>query len=147
MEKNYPQNPWARYADDGIVHCRSQKEAEIFLEKLDQRFKECGLELHPDKTQIVYCKDDDRREDHPVYKFDFLGYTFRPRRSKNKHGKHFVNFTPAVSKIALKAIRRKIHGWRVHLKPDIELEDLSRMFGSVLRGWMNYYSKFAYRNH
>lgn len=142
MVKNRPQNPWARYADDGIAHCRSQKEAENLLILLDQRFKECGLELHPDKTKIVYCKDDMRKGDYPVYKFDFLGYTFRPRRSKNKFGKHFINFTPAVSDIALKAMRLKIRGWRMHLKPDKELEDLSKMFGSVLRGWMNYYGRF-----
>lgn len=142
MVKNRPQNPWARYADDGIAHCRSQKEAENLLILLDQRFKECNLELHPEKTKIVYCKDDDRKEDYPVYKFDFLGYTFRPRRSKNKFGKHFINFTPAVSNTALKAMRLKIRGWRIHLKSDIELEDLSKMFGSVLRGWMNYYGRF-----
>lgn len=142
ITKNYPQNPWARYADDGIAHCRSLQEAENLLLKLDQRFKECGLELHREKTKIVYCKDDDRKEDYPVYKFDFLGYTFRPRRSKNKFGKHFVNFTPAVSGTALKAMRRKIHGWRIHLKPDLELEDLSRIFAARIRGWMNYYGRF-----
>ncbi len=141
MRKN-PQNPWARYADDGIAHCRSQNEAEELLIKLDQRFKECGLELHPDKTKIVYCKDDDRKGDHPTIKFDFLGYTFRPRRSKNRYGKYFINFTPAVSNLAQKSMRRKIHNWRMHLKPDKSLEDLSRMFNSVIRGWMNYYSRF-----
>jgi RNA-directed DNA polymerase len=103
---------------------------------------ECGLELHPDKTRIVYCKDDDRREDYPESKFDFLGYTFRPRRSKNKHGKLFINFTPAVSNKAKKALRQTIRGWRMHLKPDKTLEDLSRMFNPVIRGWVNYYGRF-----
>ena len=142
MMRENPQNPWVRYADDGIAHCRSQNEAEELLIKLDQRFKECGLELHPDKTRIVYCKDDDRRGDYPVIKFDFLGYTFRPRRSKNKYGKHFINFTPAVSNMAQKVMRRKIQKWRMHLKPDKSLEDLSRMFDPVIRGWVNYYSHF-----
>lgn len=138
----HPQNPWARYADDGIAHCRSQLEAENLLISLKQRFKECGLELHPDKTKIVYCKDDDRTGDYPVTKFEFLSYEFRPRRSKNKYGKHFINFTPAVSKTAQKAMRQVIRGWRMHLKPDKKLEDLSRMFNPVIQGWMNYYCHF-----
>lgn len=142
MVRENPHNPWVRYADDGIAHCRSQREAENLLAKLDERFKECHLELHPDKTQIVYCKDDDRNGDYPVIKFDFLGYTFRPRRSKNRYGKHFINFTPAVSNTAQKAMRQKIHDWRMHLKPDKELEDLSMMFDPVIQGWMNYYSHF-----
>jgi len=77
-----------------------------------------------------------------VTSFDFLGYTFRPRRSKNKHGKHFINFTPAVSNRAKKAMRRKVHDWRMHLKPDKTLEDLSHMFNPVIRGWINSYARF-----
>jgi RNA-directed DNA polymerase len=142
MERNRPHNPWARYADDGVAHCRTQAEAEELLMQLHQRFKECGLELHPDKTQIVYCKDDDRRGDYPVRKFDFLGYEFRPRRSKNRYGKYFINFTPAVSHKACKSMRQAIRGWRLQLKPDKQLEDISRMFNPVLRGWINYYGRF-----
>ena len=99
-----------------------------------ERFGECGLELHPDKTRIVYCKDDDRRDEFPETKFDFLGYTFRPRRSKNRYGKFFINFTPAVSNKACKAMRQTIRQWRLQLKPDKELLDISRMFNPVLRG-------------
>lgn len=117
-------------------------EAESLLERLHKRFNECGLELHPDKTRIVYCKDSDRREEHPETKFDFLGYTFRPRRSKNRYGKFFINFTPGVSNKAAKAMRQKIHDWRIHLKPDKSLEDISRMFNPVIRGWINYYGRF-----
>ncbi len=142
MERTFPRNPWARYADDGVVHCRSQKEAERLLTALQQRMQECGLKLHPEKTRIVYCKDDDRRGQHPVTKFDFLGYTFRPRRSKNRYGKYFVNFTPAVSNQACKAMRHRIRNWRIHLKPDKSLEDISRMFNPVIRGWINYYGRF-----
>ena len=95
IKTNFPQNPWERYVDDGIsTHTKTKVEAENLLEKLEQRFKACKLELHPDKTRIVYCKDDDRRGNYPEIKFDFLGYTFRPRRSKNRYGKHFINFTP-----------------------------------------------------
>jgi RNA-directed DNA polymerase len=104
MARNHPDKPFARYADDAVAHCRSRKEAEKLYDSLKKRFANCGLELHPTKTRIVYCKDDDRRGEHPETKFDFLGYTFRPRRSKNKYGKHFVNFTPAVSNKAKKAM-------------------------------------------
>jgi len=125
IKTNFSQNPWARYADDGIVHTKTKVEAENLLEKLEQRFKTCKLELHPDKTRIVYCKDDDRRGNYPEIKFDFLGYTFRPRRSKNRYGKNFINFTPAVSNKSCKAMRQVIRGWRIHLKPDKELIDIS----------------------
>lgn len=142
MTKNYPQNPWVRYADDGIAHCKTQEEAEKLLNALKVRFEEVGLEIHPDKTCIVYCKDDDRTENHPNTSFDFLGYTFRPRLSKSKYGKHFVNFTPAVNNKASKAMRQTIRGWRLQLKPDKELIDISNMFNPVIRGWINYYGGF-----
>lgn len=142
IKANFPQHPWARYADDGIVHTNTKVEAENLLDKLEQRFKACKLELHPDKTRIVYCKDDDRRGNYPEIKFDFLGYTFRPRRSKNRYGKNFINFTPAVSNKSCKAMRQVIRGWRIHLKPDKELIDISRMFNPVIRGWINYYGCF-----
>jgi len=142
IKTNFSQHPWARYADDGIVHTKTKVEAENLLEKLEQRFKACKLELHSDKTRIVYCKDDDRRGNYPEIKFDFLGYTFRPRRSKNRYGKHFINFTPAVSNKSCKAMRQVIRSWRIHLKPDKELIDISRMFNPVIRGWINYYGCF-----
>lgn len=142
MTKKHPQNPWARYADDAVIHCRTKEEAEQLLERLKERFKDCKLELHPDKTRIVYCKDDDRKNDHPEIKFDFLGYTFRPRRSKNRFGKYFINFTPAVSNKASKAMRQTIRGWRMQLKPDLKIDDLARMHNAAIRGWINYYGHF-----
>ena len=142
MTREQPDKPFARYADDGIAHCRSLSDAKVLQESLKQRFEECGLELHPEKTRIIYCKDDDRKGGYPVISFDFLGYTFRPRRSKNWKGKHFINFTPAVSNKAKKAMRQTIRGWRMHLKPDKSIEDLSRIFNPVIRGWINYYGRF-----
>jgi RNA-directed DNA polymerase len=142
MRREHKHNPWARYADDAVIHCRTQKEAEALLIQLDERFKQCKLELNAEKTRIIYCKDDDRRGNYPVISFDFLGYTFRPRRSKNKRGKYFINFSPAVSNAASKAMRQTIRGWRMHLKPDLEIDDLSRMFNPVVRGWINYYGCF-----
>jgi RNA-directed DNA polymerase len=146
MERKHPDNPWVRYADDGLVHCRSLEEAEALLERLRVRFAECKLELHPDKTRVVYCKDDDRRGKYSEQKFDFLGYTFRPRRAKNWRGEFFVSFLPAVSNKSSKAMRREIHDWRLHLKPDKGIEDLSRMFNPIIRGWIAYYGRF-YRSH
>lgn len=143
IQRNYPEVLWARYADDGLVHCRSLQEAKTLLSVLNRRFEECGLELHPDKTRMVYCKDDDRpgNEDQEI-KFDFLGYTFRPRRAKNRRGKFFVSFLPAVSNKASKAMRGTIHDWRMHLKPDKSINDLSNMFNSVIRGWIQYYGRY-----
>jgi RNA-directed DNA polymerase len=142
MKREHPNNPWARYADDAVIHCRTLKEAQALLSHLDERFTECHLELNREKTRIVYCQDDDRKGNHPVTSFDFLGYTFRPRRSKNRWGKYFINFSPAVSNAACKAMRQTIRGWRIHLKVDRDIEDLSRMFNPVVRGWINYYGRF-----
>ena len=139
---NYPNAPFARYADDSVVHCRTEKEAKEILESLKERLLQCGLELHPEKTKIVYCKDDDRRGNYPLTKFDFLGYTFRSRRSKNRWGKYFVNFSPAISNSAKKSIRQEMRSWKVHLRSDKSLEDISHMFNPILRGWINYYGKY-----
>jgi RNA-directed DNA polymerase len=94
MATHHPSLPFERYADDILCHCHSEAQARDLWRVLEQRFADCGLELHPEKTKIVYCKDDDRRGHSPNEKFDFLGYTFRPRRSKNRWGKYFVNFSP-----------------------------------------------------
>ena len=142
MEKNHRNKPFARYADDAVAHCRSREEAEELLKSLETRFAECGLELHPTKTRIVYCKDDNRQGTYTETTFDFLGYTFRARRSKNKYGGFFINFTPAVSNKAKKAMQQTIHDWRMHLKPDKTLEDLAHMVNPILRGWINYYGRF-----
>lgn len=142
LRRNYPDIPFERYADDGVVHCKTEEEAKELLARMKQRLEDCGLELHPQKTKIVYCKDDDRRKDYPNTKFDFLGFTFRCRRSKNRWGKYFVNFCPAVSNSAKKAMRQKMRTWKVHLRSDKSLEDLSHMFNPILRGWMNYYGRY-----
>jgi RNA-directed DNA polymerase len=142
MRRNYPQSLWARYADDALVHCRTKEQAEKLRQVLMDRFKACKLELHPEKTRIVYCKDDDRRREYPETSFDFLGYTFRPRRARNCRGEYFVSFLPAISPHAEKAIRQQIHNWRMHLKPGKSIEDLSRMYNPIIRGWIQYYGRF-----
>jgi len=142
MEQNHPGKPFSRYADDGVVHCKTEAEAQLLLKALSARFIECSLDLHPKKTMIVYCKDDDRVKDYPNTSFDFLSFTFRPRRSKNRFGKFFINFSPAVSNAAAKAMRQKARKWKLHLRSDKSLEDLSNMFSPVIRGWINYYCSF-----
>jgi RNA-directed DNA polymerase len=134
--------PFCRYADDGVLHCKSKEQAEMVVERIRARFYQCGLELHPEKTRIIYCRDVNRKGDHPVHSFTFLGYTFRPRKSIDKYGRVYVNFTPAVSRDALKSMRQTIRGWHIQLKNNKELVDLSAMFNPILRGWMNYYGRF-----
>jgi group II intron reverse transcriptase/maturase len=142
MDREHPDIPFERYADDGVCHCKSEAQAETLRSELIDRLKEVGLELHPEKTKIVYCKDDDRRGDYPCISFDFLGYTFRPRRSKNRWGKYFINFSPAISNKAAKAIRQRVRSWRCHLRSDKALEELSRMFNAIIQGWINYYGRY-----
>jgi RNA-directed DNA polymerase len=133
---------WARYADDGIAHCVSLKQAKYLQRRLQERFEEYGLQLNLDKTKIVYCKDDDRKEDYPNISFDFLGYTFKPRGAKSKYGKYFTSFLPAIADKAKKSIRKEVRSWRVQLKVDKDLWDISNMFNKKIQGWINYYTHF-----
>lgn len=142
MQRQYPQIPFERYADDGICHCRSKAEAEGLRIAIERRFAECGLELNLQKTRIVYCKDGDRRGDYPEQKFDFLGYTFRPRRAKSRQGRYFVGFNPAISNKATKSICDAMRQWKLHRRSDKSLDELAQMINPVLRGWINYYGHF-----
>jgi len=143
MRRNFPDIPFERYADDAICHCRTEGQAMALRAALDVRFADCGLTLHPDKTKIVYCRDESRRDTHPIFKFDFLGYTFRPRLVSKRAGSMGVSFSPAASPTALKAIRGTIRSWSLHLRSDKALDDLARMFNSHIRGWINYYGRFC----
>src|ERR1700747_2159538 len=143
MRRNFPDILFERYADDAICHCRDEDKATALRTALATRFAECGLTLHPEKTKIVYCKDQSRRENHPPFKFDFLGYTFRPRMVSKRDGGMGVSFSPAASTKALTAIRRTIRSWSMHRRSDKGLDDLARMFISHIRGWINYYGRFC----
>lgn len=142
MAREYPDLTFERYCDDCVVHCRSEQQAHRVRDAIADRLAHVGLELHPDKTRIVYCQDDDRRGDHEVTSFTFLGYTFRPRLAKNKYGKHFVSFLPAVSRDAVTAMGREIRSWHIAKRSDKSLTDLARMFNNVVQGWINYYGRF-----
>ena len=138
MRRNHSNIPFERYADDILVHCKSEGQARWIKSAIERRLQQCRLQLQPQKTKIVYCKDSSRRGNYSNEKFDFLGYTFRARLSKSRMGEFFVNFSPAVGDEAAKSIRRKIRGWRIHRMSEKSIEDLSRIYNPVLRGWINY---------
>ena len=143
LRRHFPHIQFERYADDAVLHCVSLAQAELVLDAVRRRLAECGLELHPEKTQIVYCKDDDRTGEYPNQRFDFLGFTFRPRRARNRHGKFFVSFLPAISDKAAKSIRGVIRGWHLgRVRTNQSLEDIARFVDPYVRGWMNYYGRF-----
>ena len=97
LATHHAEVPFCRYADDGVIHCTSQEQAMSLREQISDRLKACKLELHPEKTRIVYCNDANRRGEHDEIQFDFLSYTFKPRESKNRYDRMFLNFCPAVS--------------------------------------------------
>ena len=142
MQQHYPEVPFERYADDAICHCRSEAQAHMLKQGLEARLAQCKLELHPVKTKIVYCKDANRQADHPQVRFDFLGYTFRPRSARNRRGKLFVSFTPAVSDSAARAMRQtmRCRGWL--RRYDLELTALAELTRPILLGWIRYYGRF-----
>jgi RNA-directed DNA polymerase len=143
MGRTFTRAPWCRYADDGLVHCKTEQEAQIIKAALAKRLAECGLEMHPEKTRIVYCKDGSRKGKYSNTQFDFLGYTFRAMLVKNrKRNSVFVNFTPAVSPKAMTAMRQKTRQWNLRNRSDLSLQEIARMYNPVLRGWLSYYGQF-----
>ena len=142
MSKEFPNINWVRYADDGCLNCVSLKQAKYMIKVLDKRFELFGLELNLSKTKIVYCKDDDRKGSYENISLDFLGYTFKPRGAKNKYGKYFTSFLPGMSGKAQKTIRKEVRSWKLQIKVDKTLEDISRMFNSKIQGWINYYTHY-----
>lgn len=143
MKRNHPTIPWCRYADDAVAHCKTEQQAQELLTTLKHRFKECGLELHPKKTKIVYCKDGKRKEHYPNTGFEFLGYSFRGRLVKmNERNKFFVGFNPAVSQAALKSMRAETRRRGFRNRTDISLNEIAKIYNPVLRGWINYYGRY-----
>jgi RNA-directed DNA polymerase len=144
MTRTHSDLPWCRYADDGLVHCRSEQEAQIVKVELQTRLAECRLELHPTKTKVVYCRDGRRRGKYPNVKFDFLGYCFRPRRLLNhRDNTLFCGFNPAVSVSALKAMRATIRELGLRRRTELSVADIARQINPLLRGWIAYYGRYA----
>ena len=142
MARTYPTVTFERYCDDVVVHCRSRAQATLVRDAIGARLAEVGLELHPVKTKIVYCKDANRRASGHVEQFTFLGYTFRPRLAKTRAGDFFVSFSPAVSRAATVRIRRTIRSWRIHRRSDLTFPDIVAHINLRVTGWIAYYGRF-----
>ena len=144
MARTHPDLLWCRYADDGLVHCRTEQEAEAIRAELQARLEVCGLQMHPTKTQIVYCKDNRRRRTYPNVKFDFLGYQFRPRRvATSQRTEFFCGYTPAVSPTALKSMRSTIRSLHIPRQTSGTLAEIAQQINPLLRGWIGYYGRFS----
>jgi group II intron reverse transcriptase/maturase len=143
LEREFPTVEFERYADDAVVHCVTERQARQVREALSVRLAELGLELHPGKTKIVYCKDSLRRGAYDTVTFTFLGYAFRPRQVKGKNGKIFTSFTPAISPEALKAKGQMVRGWRLHARTGTSLDELAKAINPIVAGWINYYGLFG----
>ena len=142
MERDQPTIPFERYADDIICHCVSKAQAEWLQGAVEKRLAECGLELHPQKTKIVHCKNDREPDSYHEGNFDFLGFTFRSRQARSKRGKFFTGFLPAVSNKAAKKIRQTVRSWKLHRLTDKSIEDFAHIFNPIIRGWINYYGSY-----
>jgi group II intron reverse transcriptase/maturase len=144
MARTHRDLPWCRYADDGLVHCRTEQEAEALKAELHDRLMECHLEMHPTKTKIVYCKDGKRKGKHPNFKFDFLGYCFRPRLVRRfRDNSLFGGFNPAVSPSAMKAMRQTIRDLNIRRQTQLSLQHIAQKLNPLLRGWIAYYGRYA----
>jgi group II intron reverse transcriptase/maturase len=141
MARQQPGCPFERYADDVVVHCHSEKQASDLRAAIAERLRPLGLELHPEKTKIVYCKDANRRGDYEHTSFTFLGYTFQGRLVRGRRG-FFTGFAPAISAKARKAVGQKIRAWHFHLRSDMDLAGLARDINPHVHGWINYYGAF-----
>lgn len=141
MVREHPDIPFERYADDVICHCRSEVQAARLKDAIAERFATCFLTLHPQKTKVAYCKDDRRNHGYPTVQFDFLGYSFRPRKVKAPKGS-FVGFNPGISAKSAVAIRHEMRRWQLHLRSDLTLEQIAREVNPALRGWINYYGVY-----
>lgn len=141
MAREHPGSPFERYADDIVVHCDSEDQARRLRADIAARLGALGLELHPDKTKIVFCKDANRPGEAQHTSFDFLGYTFRGRLTRGRWG-YFVCFSPAMSAKAKKAVGTKIRGWHLRRRSGWDLSDLAEAINPQVRGWINYYGAF-----
>jgi RNA-directed DNA polymerase len=143
LDREFPAVEFERYADDAVVHCVTERQARQVREALTARLAELGLELHPGKTKIVYCKDSLRHGEHDTVAFTFLGYSFRPRQVKGKNGQIFTSFTPAISPEALKAKGQMVRGWRLHMRTGASLDELAAAINPIVAGWIGYYGLFG----
>ncbi|MCK9898046.1 group II intron maturase-specific domain-containing protein [Frankia sp. AgB32] len=131
-----------RYADSGVSR-GTERQARQVWEAVERRFVQIGLQLHPDKTRIVYCKDSRRRQEFEQVTFTFCGYAFRPRMAFDRKRKQvYTGFLPAVAPEKLAEMSRRIASWRIHRRTNQTLAEIARWLNPVLRGWLNYFTAF-----
>ncbi len=141
MAREHPDCPFERYADDSVVHCKTENQAQNLLSAIEKRLESLGLRLHPDKTKIVYCKDGNRRGEAEHTSFDYLGYTFRVRRAFGRRGP-FMGFLPAMSNTAWKSVGKTMRSWHLNRRSGTDLSGLAGAINAQVRGWINYYGAF-----
>lgn len=146
IEKHWNNPQFERYADDIVCHCSSEQEAIELKSVLKTRFESCGLQLHPKKTKVVYCKGGFNRKNYPSVSFDFLGYSFGPQRIKTRRGTFGVYFLAFVSQSKAKAIRQQINSWPWHYWRQKTISEIHAYCRSRLQGWINYYGLFGQSN-
>ncbi len=139
LEREFPSLAFERYADDAIVHCKSFRQAVFVLAKISKRLEKCKLELHPEKTKIIYCKDSNRKAKHENSEFTFPGYSFRERTAKSPKGRKFKEFLPGASNEAIKKMGSEIRRMKIHLRTDLSIEDIAKLINPKVQGWINYY--------
>jgi group II intron reverse transcriptase/maturase len=142
MVREYPTIRFERYVDDAVVHCVSKSQAITVARAIADRMVEVGLQLHPDKTKIVYCKDENRRLDHEHTEFTFLGFTFRTRAARRKNGTVFASFLPAISKDALNKISGEVRRWQLHHWTGHSFGEVAKRINPIVRGWIQYYGSY-----
>jgi RNA-directed DNA polymerase len=125
-----------------IVHCVSEKQAQYITRSIKERLARLGLQLHPQKTKIVHCVQENRDRAQLGIEFTFLGYTFRPRYARLRDGRWKSGFLPAVSKTAMKSMSAVIRGWRLGRRTDLSFSEVAAMVNRVVAGWINYYGRF-----
>lgn len=143
MECNHPNIPFCRYADDGLLHCNTEQEAEFMKLKLMQRLEQCKLDLHQEKTKVACCTNKISLKSGVQRKFDFLGFQFRSRLCRSNQGKIFVGFTPAISPNASQSIRSTIRKWKLNGRTHLDLWEIAKSLNPIIRGWINYYGKYT----
>ena len=141
MVREFPGCPFERYADDIVAHCDSEDQARVLRDSIATRLGALGLELHPEKTKVVFCQDANRPGEAEHTCFDFLGYTFRGRLAKGRRG-YFVSFAPAISVKAAKAVGQKVRAWHLNRRSGTDLSGLAEEIDPQVRGWIGYYGAF-----
>jgi RNA-directed DNA polymerase len=142
MAREFPTLLFERFCDDIVVHCFTEKQARYAGQRIASRLSECGLQLHPDKSRVVYCQQDGRCDSYEHTEFTFLGYTFRKRSAMGPGGGVFNSFLPAVSEDAMKKMSRAVHGWHLHRWNTMSLDELAAWVNKIVPGWLNYYGRF-----